>query len=356
MAQVAFTNEEYADMHLMYGAAWGNAVEARRLYAENFPGRRIPDRRVFQAVDARLRERGIRIGAIERPRPRQPNFEDQILQMVEREPTTSTRKISSELGVSHTTVWRTIRNQQLYPFHFQKVQALTPADYPPRQQFCRWLLNRCAEEPNFVAHILFTDEASFARDGIMNSHNMHYWADENPYWTVAGTHQQQFSLNIWCGIIGDILIGPHVLPNRLTGQAYRHFLEEILPGLLEEVPLATRVLLWFMQDGAPAHFSLAARNYLQNTYPNRWIARGGYVAWPARSPDLNPLDFFLWGHLKSLVYETEVQSIEDLQLRIQNSCRAILNTPGIFERVRRSLLRRAEACILVQGRHFEQLL
>lgn len=53
-----FTFAEYADMHLMYGLASCNALEARRLYEERFPNRRIPDRKTFERVDRRLRETG----------------------------------------------------------------------------------------------------------------------------------------------------------------------------------------------------------------------------------------------------------------------------------------------------------
>ncbi|EZA53536.1 hypothetical protein X777_07004, partial [Ooceraea biroi] len=45
-----------------------------------------------------------------------------------------------------------------------------------------------------------------------------------------------------------------------------------------------------------------ARNILNEPFPDRWIGRGGRISWPARSPDLTPLDFFLWGHLKNEVY------------------------------------------------------
>ena len=51
--------------------------------------------------------------------------------------------------------------------------------------------------------------------------------------------------------------------------------------------------MWYQHDGAPAHFSIAARQVLNDKYPNRWIGRGGPVPWPPRSPDLTPLDFFL---------------------------------------------------------------
>lgn len=56
--------------------------------------------------------------------------------------------------------------------------------------------------------------------------------------------------------------------------------------------------LWFQQDGAPPHYSVAVRNYLNNTFPERWIGRRGTIEWPPRSPDLTPLDFFYGATLR----------------------------------------------------------
>ncbi|KYN32920.1 hypothetical protein ALC56_12736, partial [Trachymyrmex septentrionalis] len=69
---------------------------------------------------------------------------------------------------------------------------------------------------------------------------------------------------------------------------------------------------------------------------------------PSRSPDLNPLDYFLWRHLKSLVCTTPIENENDLRNRIVVSCEAIRNTPGIFERVPQSLRRRLDGCIMAQ--------
>jgi len=44
---------------------------------------------------------------------------------------------------------------------------------------------------------------------------------------------------------------------------------------------------------------------------------GGRVAWYSRSPDLNPLDFYLWGYLQSTVFTTEVSDMETLQQRMR---------------------------------------
>ncbi|KAL1446680.1 hypothetical protein WDU94_003650 [Cyamophila willieti] len=38
-------------------------------------------------------------------------------------------------------------------------------------------------------------------------------------------------------------------------------------------------------------------------FPGRWIGRGGI----ARCPDFNPLDFFFWGLMRSLVYKTTIE-------------------------------------------------
>jgi hypothetical protein len=118
--------------------------------------------------------------------------------------------------------------------------------------------------PFFVSSVLFTDEAAFTRNGIITFHNNHVWAEENPQAVVQSRHQQQFSINVWTGIIGDVLVDSHVLPQRLTGNSYRHFLENDLPTLLEDLPLAIRAHMWFMHDGAPPHFSITVREFLDN--------------------------------------------------------------------------------------------
>jgi hypothetical protein len=102
-----------------------------------------------------------------------------------------------------------------------------------------------------------------------NFHNQHVWADTNPRATIQLSHQQRFAINIWAGIVGECLLGPYVLPDKLNGQNYTDFLRTALPDYLEVMPLAFRRQLYFMDDGAPAHFSLSARRHLNAHYPGR---------------------------------------------------------------------------------------
>ena len=55
----------------------------------------------------------------------------------------------------------------------------------------------------------------------------------------------------------------------------------------------------FQQDGAPPHWGSHVRRFLDATFPNRWTGRDGPTPWPPRSPDITPLDFFLWGYVKA---------------------------------------------------------
>ena len=117
--------------------------------------------------------------------------------------------------------------------------------------------------------------------------------EANPHAVVESHHQVRFSVNIWAGIVDDNLIGPYLLPERLTGHRYLRFLQRVLPELLEAVLLAVSERIWMQYDGAPLHFSVDARNHLNAVFPGGWIGRGGPIPWPTMSPDLNPLDYFL---------------------------------------------------------------
>ena len=104
-------------------------------------------------------------------------------------------------------------------------------------------------------------------------------------------HQHQFSLNVWAGTIDKFLIGLFFLDGKLTGTKYVDFLSTRLHEILKEVPFDIRLRMRFMHDGAPPHFSRVVRQFFNQHFANKWIGRGGSIAWPAGSPNLNPLNF-----------------------------------------------------------------
>ncbi|GBN42774.1 hypothetical protein AVEN_174235-1 [Araneus ventricosus] len=86
-----------------------------------------------------------------------------------------------------------------------------------------------------------------------------------------------------------------------TCSVSRHF-NRVMYG----ISALKRQTIWFQH--AAAHFSRNVRNHLDVRFGQQWIGRGGPVRWPAQSPDLSCLDFFLWGHMKTLVYDTPVDN------------------------------------------------
>jgi hypothetical protein len=98
------------------------------------------------------------------------------------------------------------------------------------------------------------------------------------------------------------------------------------------------------------------REYLNRKYPNRWIGRNGPIRWPPRSPDLTPLDFYLWGHMKDLVYEVQIYTEDQLRERIADAANQIRENPEMLNSLYENWYRRTQMCINANGRHIEHLL
>ncbi|GFU88547.1 uncharacterized protein TNCV_4442241 [Trichonephila clavipes] len=64
--------------------------------------------------------------------------------------------------------------------------------------------------------------------------------------------------------------------------------------------------IW-QQNGAPPHWHLSVHDWSNITLPNQWIDRKeppdkACIAWPLRSPDLTPSNFYLRELIKDCVY------------------------------------------------------
>jgi len=287
MMPFTFPFEGYADMIYVFGFCDGNSVLAVGEYQQRFPNRRIPNRRVFTGVYQALRYTG-RLPGVSIAAEHGVNEgvnEEGIVRMVHRSPLTSTRRIARRLRFQHTRVWRTLHAEGIYPYHVQRVHHLRPGDFAERLNFCKWL----KESRQLHRYIMFTDEAKLNRDGVNNTHNSHVWGDENPHATVESIFQQLFSVNVWCAVLDDKLIGPFIFEARLTGEACLRFLQEELPQILEDVPFDKRSRMYFQHDGAPPYSSLGVTNFLIYRFPGRCIGSCGPHHWPDLSPDLSSL-------------------------------------------------------------------
>ena len=70
--------------------------------------------------------------------------------------------------------------------------------------------------------------------------------------------------------------------------------------------------LYFQQDGATSHAAIITINLMKETFGERLIFRNDPINWPPKSCDLTPLDYFLWGYVKS-VYADKPKTFNDLE-------------------------------------------
>jgi hypothetical protein len=122
--------------------------------------------------------------------------------------------------------------------------------------------------------------------------------------------QRHFSVNVWCGIAGDQLIGPYTFPQRLLDEICTEFLQNEMSALSENGLPENTVTEVLPHDGALTHFTRNVVQYPDEQFPDRWIGHGDQQNGPHRSPELSPLDFHVRVYMKNMVYEGRVDTID----------------------------------------------
>ncbi|GBO11045.1 hypothetical protein AVEN_10652-1 [Araneus ventricosus] len=105
----------------------------------------------------------------------------------------------------------------------------------------------------------------------------------------------------------------------------------------------------FQQDGASRQYGNTVRELPDTTFPLRWTGRDAVMAWPPPSPDITPLDFYLWGYVKQHVYSELINDINHLKHRITDVIHSV--TPDVLTRVWEELDYRLDVCRVTNGAH-----
>src|SRR5215467_4179919 len=149
-----------------------------------------------------------------------------------------------------------------------------------------------------------------------------------------------------------------------AGKGHLHFVDDkakvnaayytntLLPQLVNDcrVPLGDHYT--FQQDGAPAHTAQQAQQYLQTHCP----AFIGKDEWSPNSPDLNPLDYHVWGMMLDRYgkLNPKPKSVAGLKVVLQNIWDALPDAP--IKKAVRLFRKRLQLCVRAEGGHFEHLL
>lgn len=354
-----YTNEERRQICLLKIDERLSLRKIAKRFHQLFPHRPTPTPKGISKMFEKLRRTGSVFNRPKSGRPRSATNEANevmVIGSVYMKTQQSLREVAIETGNSTTSVWRILRRHKFHPYGVKLSQELSVADFEKRQDFCE-LMDQRIRNPNFLKNVCFSDESTFHLTGYVNRHNCRYWCEENPNEHREAHTQRPKKRNVWAGILGSEIIGPFFIDGNLDGAKYIILLHnQIVPEM--RASAARQNIVWdhvyFQQDGAAAHYARLVRDYLDMVFPNRWIGRLGPIAWPPRSPDLTPLDYFLWGFLKDRVFRTIPETLQEMEDRIVENC--LIPDEDMFNRVRGSFEKRILMCMHEEGKQFEHLL
>ncbi|GFV77623.1 uncharacterized protein TNCV_616431 [Trichonephila clavipes] len=162
---------------------------------------------------------------------------------------------------SKSTEHKFLRSERLYSLRYTTVQSLKPDDCPKRVDFCEWLLQQQNTDKGFIAifcgllkHVSLVMRYLIIATAICGPRSIRMQSGRRDIRNVGplrvGRHTR------------GCLLGPYLFPERLLGQSYLVFLNEVLTEFLDDIPLAVIQEHWFQHDGAPAHFCAPVRDFM----------------------------------------------------------------------------------------------
>ncbi|XP_054713645.1 uncharacterized protein LOC129223103 [Uloborus diversus] len=199
-------------------------------------------------------------------------------------------------------------------------------------------------------------EEYFSLDGNLNKQNYRYWGRERSEITVVRSLQPKKIL-VWCAISSHGVFGPVFIDGTLSGAKYRKLLDaEFIPFLHGNDLVQGQ---WFMQDGARPHRTAEVFEMLNEHFSDRITGldysshfQGG-IKWPPHSSDLNPCDYYLWGSLKSKIWQRSPTNLSELKTAITTAVETI--DSEAHSRVMVGFQKRLTAVLVKDGGHFKPL-
>ncbi|GFV06714.1 putative DD41D transposase [Trichonephila clavipes] len=231
--------------------------------------------------------------------------------------------------------------------------AIHQNDHQARRRFVEWTQNEIAVVPDFHKRILFSDEAHFWLNGYVNKQNGRIWSEANPQvYVETPLHSRKTDCLVrfmgWWNPSSKNDEGHNVTVN---GDRYRAMITNFFIPELNNHDVQE---LWFQQDGAICHTARATINLLKDAFGDRLISRFGPGNWPPRSCVLTPLDYFLWGYVKSLVYADKPQTLDHLEDNIRRVIADI--RPQMLEKVIENWTSRLDYIRASRGSHMPEII
>jgi len=265
----------------------------------------------------------------------------------------STREIAKETGVSQTSIRRIIhKDLQLKCFRRKQAQELSDSNKLSRLVRAKQLLK--AYPKHLVQFIWFTHEKIFTVAPPLNPQNDRVYAPNHitkkqlsaeRLLHTQSTFSKSIMVSVGVSALGCtdlIFIEPGV---KINGQYYRDVL--LAQGLLPAIRDISGEFFIFQQDGAPSHRAKETVEFLSSETPDfikPW-------SWPPNSPDLNPVDYKIWGLLQERVYRSRIRNVDHLKQLLMEEWSQF--DQAIIDHAVDEWRLRLQACVRANGGHFE---
>ena len=349
--QVAFSPEQLTWVIFKYGEL-KSIIKVMRAYRKEFvPKNRkdMPSRGAFKnAIDRFVSTGG---NAKQKERLVNPIPDEQIKQVEEyfkEHDDAHIREASRDIGFSVSKIWIILRQHLKWKAYTPNVSAyLTEQNKTARLNSADWFLSHdCCF---FQDKVIWSDEKYFVLKQGPNKSIHKVWAPVNPYINIECKNQSQQKIMVWVGLFAGEVIGPFWIESKMNNQLYHELIiNKVWPAIRTKV---TKHQLWFQQDGATCHTTANNLDFLREKFRGRLISNKAEVTWPPNSPDLNPLDFFLWGYVMQHVYRIKPSSISDLKTIVEDFIASI--DPDLIKKACASARKRFQMMKIENGGRFE---
>jgi hypothetical protein len=131
-----------------------------------------------------------------------------------------------------------------------------------------------------------------------------------------------------------------------------YYIKNLIPKLIEDSATLMPDGFIFQQDGAPAHTARITQDWLHTNCAD-FIAKN---EWPPNSPDLNPLDYHIWGAMLEAYQKLDQKpsTSEELRTTLQKIWDDLPQVP--VAKALQNFRKRLQACVKEAGGHFEHLM
>lgn len=207
-----------------------------------------------------------------------------------------------------------------------------------------------------IKRIFFTDEKNFYLNPPVNRQNNRVWAVGRKS-SIASSRllieREKFAPHLM--VSAGVCFGGRgrlLFVDEKAKVNANYYVTQLLPHLVTDAQQLLDGNFVFQQDGAPAHTATVTQEWINHNCPDMIVKDD----WPPNSPDLNPLDYHVWGAMleKYQQYSPKPKNLAELRTVLESIWSELPQEP--IDRAILAFRKRLTACVQVNGSHFEHCL